>query len=246
MTTFLLATLYAPLASWGDIAVGEVRGSREFPSRSAVLGLVAGALGLTRDEQESHDELGRGLGVAARADLLGVPIVDYHTVQTVAAKAIRKATPVTRRELLRAAPPETMVSRRTLRVEAVYTVVLWQQGEMRWPLAEVARALAFPHFSPYAGRKANVFALPMAPVLVEASTLAEALLRRPFPGLLDRLTRRGGSSDVYVAHDACVGFDSGLRAMRRVVRRDTMPHRGRWQFAEREMHVSVLPEVGAS
>lgn len=246
MTTFLLATLYAPLASWGDIAVGEVRDSWEFPSRSAVLGLVAGALGLTRAEQEAHDALGHGLGIAARADLLGAPLIDYHTAQTVAAKAVRKMAPVTRRELLRAASPETMVSRRTLRVEAVYTLALWKTAESAWSLDDIAQALAAPTFAPYAGRKANVFALPMAPSLVAADTLAEALQLRPFPELLERLKRRRESSLAYVAHDACVGFDSGLQAVRRVVRRDAAPHRTRWQYAEREMHVSVMPAANES
>ena len=73
MTEFLLLTLYAPLASWGDIAVGEVRGSWDRPSRSAVLGLVAAALGVDRADQAAHDALDVGYGVAVRQDAAGAP-----------------------------------------------------------------------------------------------------------------------------------------------------------------------------
>ena len=100
MTQFLLATLYAPLASWGDIAVGEVRNSWDTPSRSAVLGLVAAALGLRRDEQEAHATLDRTLAVAVRVDLTGIAMVDYHTAQSVSAAAVKKHKPASRRELL--------------------------------------------------------------------------------------------------------------------------------------------------
>ena len=242
MTSFLLATLYAPLASWGDIAVGEVRDSWEFPSRSAMLGLLAGALGIQREEQSRHDALDQGLGVAVRADVLGTAMVDYHTVQTVAAKAIKKRPPVTRRELLAAAPPETMVTRRTLRCEALYTVALWKTSEAGATLDELAYALRFPVFTPYAGRKANAFALPFNPQIVEGDSLAAALSQRQAPSVLEGRPRDRVKVPVHVAHDQCHGFESGLSLVREVRRRDASPQRGRWQFAERTMCVSAWPE----
>ncbi|HEV2643569.1 MAG TPA: CRISPR-associated protein Cas5, partial [Candidatus Elarobacter sp.] len=78
MTDFLLFTLYAPLSSWGDIAVGEMRGTWDRPSRSAVLGLVAAALGLLRDDQAAQEALDGGFGVATRLDASGAPSADYH------------------------------------------------------------------------------------------------------------------------------------------------------------------------
>ncbi len=242
MTSFLLATLYAPLASWGDIAVGEVRDSWEFPSRSAVLGWLAGALGIEREDQAKHDALDRGLGVAVRADVMGSAMVDYHTVQTVAAKALRKHRPATRRALLAAAPPETMVTRRTYRCEALYTVAVWRTGSSGWTLEELAQALRFPAFTPYAGRKANPFALPFKPQVLEASSLGAALRQRREPHGLEGRVRDRRKSAVHVVHDACEGFESELIPVRQVQRRDASPHRGRWQFAERTMYVGVLEE----
>lgn len=245
MTSFLLATLYAPLASWGGIAVGEVRDSWEFPSRSAMLGLLAGAIGIEREEQSRHDAIDQGLGVAVRADVLGTAMVDYHTVQTVAAKTLKKRPPTTRRELLAAAPPETMVTRRTLRCEALYTIAVWRTSEAGATLDELAHALRFPAFTPYAGRKANAFALPFAPQVVEATSLAAAFRQRLAPQGLDGRVRDRAKAPIHVVHDACEGFDSQLTPVRQVRRRDTAPHRARWQFAERTMYVSVLSEEEA-
>lgn len=89
---FLLLTLYAPLSSWGGIAVGEERNSWDRPSRSAVLGLVAAALGVARDDQASHDALDWGYGVAVRLDVAGSSVVDYHTAQSVAQASVKNGT----------------------------------------------------------------------------------------------------------------------------------------------------------
>lgn len=246
MREFLLLTLYAPLSSWGDIAVGEFRGSWDRPSRSAVLGLVAAALGLERENQDAHDELDRGYGVAVRADVSGTPLVDYHTAQTVSATTVRKRQPATRAELLDVRDRQTILSRRSYHQDALATVALWAREGARWPLEALRDALQRPQFVLYAGRKANVFGLPLDPSVERAATLAEALALRPCA--LDALTaldtehwRQAPSATVEVSHDACDGFESGLRQLRRDIRRDTGAHRGRWQFANRVVDVGVMP-----
>lgn len=245
MTEFLLFTLYAPLASWGEIAVGEVRGSWDRPSRSAVLGLVAAALGIVREDQEAHDALDEGYGVAVRLDAAGAPLSDYHTAQTVAASTVRKARPRTRAALLAAGEPETILSRRAYRQDALATIALWARPGARWPLAALAGALRRPAFVLYAGRKANALGAPLAPEVVAASTLAAALERRaPPPAALAAERLRPGSGwGREVAHDPCEGFASGLIPQRRQVRRDAAPQRSRWQFAERVVEIGVPGEA---
>src|SRR5215470_15857056 len=89
---YLVFRLYGPMGSWGDIAVGEVRPSTVHPSKSAILGLIAAALGIkrpntTRDDTErsalevAHGALAQGYGFAVCVDAPGVPLVDYHTAQ---------------------------------------------------------------------------------------------------------------------------------------------------------------------
>ena len=252
MTDFLLLTLYAPLASWGDIAVGEFRGSWDRPSRSAVLGLVAGALGLEREAQEAHDALDAGYGVAVRVDDAGAPLVDYHTAQTVDAATVRKQRPRTRAELLAVGERQTVLSRRTYRQDALATVGLWaRHGDVRWPLTTLRDELRRPRFAPYAGRRSNPLGLPLDPRIVPADDLAgafagyDARRSNPHTALDDdaRAPWTHVADEAEVSHDPCDGFPSGLRALRREVRRDAGAHRVRWQFAERVVDVGVMPRT---
>ncbi|MGH8674002.1 MAG: type I-E CRISPR-associated protein Cas5/CasD, partial [Burkholderiales bacterium] len=70
----LVFRLYAPLASWGDVAVGEYRPSHAYPGRSALLGLIAAALGVDRGDEQRHrqldDELAFAVAVFAEGSLL--------------------------------------------------------------------------------------------------------------------------------------------------------------------------------
>lgn len=258
MTGFLCFTLYAPVSSWGEIAVGEARGSWDRPSRSALLGLIGAALGITRDEQDAHDALDTGYGVAVRLDAPGTPMVDYHTAQTVSASAVKKRRPLTRAELLASGELETILSRRGYRQDALATVALWPRAGARWLLSQLADALRQPAFVLYAGRKANVFGLPLAPVIIEAATLADA-----FTGFADQRKCAGRQSVAHaevsgiveqlrppdgwgqeVAHDSCVGFASGLVPLRWETRRDTAAQRRRWHFADRVLEVASLESTG--
>ena len=66
MREHLLFQLYGPLASWGEIAVGEQRPSRDRPTKSAIMGLLAAALGVERDQEDIHLAMAQayGLGLA--------------------------------------------------------------------------------------------------------------------------------------------------------------------------------------
>ncbi len=254
MTDFLLFTLYAPLASWGDNAVGESRGSWDRPSRSAVLGLLGAALGIVREDQDAHDSLDADYGVAVRLDAAGATLSDYHTAQTVGASAVKKARPRTRAELLASGARETILSRRAYRQGALATVALWARGDagesLRWPLPALAEALRHPAFLLYAGRKANAFGAPLDPAVVAADTLGGAFAQRsPAPRELDARRVAGGAEwGREVSHDPIRsndGFASGITPHRREVRRDVPTHRARWQFAERVVEVGLLPSPSA-
>lgn len=246
MTSFLLITLYAPLASWGDITVGERRTSWERPSRSALLGLMAAALGLTRDDQDGHDALDTGYGVAVRIDAPGRTAMDYHTAQSLPQSEIKRAKPATRREMMRHGAQqnrlETILSTREYRADAAYTAAIWARDDARWPLPALCAALQAPGFTLYAGRKAHVLAWPLQPTIVEAATLAAALARRP---ALDDgpilAALRPPSGPQSVSCDADFGIVRGLAAERIERRRDAQAHRSRWQFAERRVITGLMP-----
>jgi CRISPR system Cascade subunit CasD len=161
---FLLFRLYGPLASWGEIAVGEERPSALHPTRSALLGLLAAALGLRHEAEEEHGELGRTLRFAVRVESAGIPLCDYHTAQVSAPR--RGRIYATREAQLRGprAELETILSRRDYRADALYRVAAWHEGEHpRWQLPALAHALERPVFALYLGRKSCPLGLPLSP-----------------------------------------------------------------------------------
>lgn len=245
---FLVFTLYAPIASWGDTTVGEVRSSWDRPSRSATLGLCAASLGVTRKDTHLHEALDAGLGMGIRQAAAGTTLVDYHTAQDPPANVVRKRRPRTRREALLMVEPETTLSQRTVRLDSLHVLALWERASMPWTLDALGEALRTPKFVLYAGRKANALGLPLSPRVVVLETLAEALGAMPdLPGEMGRLEPRDGWGRV-VAHDRCEGFDAGLDAMfeRPLPRRDATPHRTRWTFSERQVHMGTLRAGGTS
>jgi len=239
------------MASWGDIAVGEKRPSSPHPSRSAVLGLVAGSLSVRRDDVDSLAELDRSIGFASRTDAPGELLVDYHTAQgpdetllRAGARAAKKAhetwhRPATRRAELafRRHELSTMLSSRQYRVDALWTAVLWLLPDAlspRWPLAQLAGALRQPHFLPYLGRKSCPLDVPMEPQLIEADEPIAAMARAVFQtdALLQPILERGrGKATVQWE-----GTWPGLVPAQTIRRRDRLLSRARWQFLEREEH----------
>jgi CRISPR system Cascade subunit CasD len=200
MADFLRFRLYGPFASWGETPGAEIRATALHPTRSALLGLVAAALGLDRHDDAAHTELARPLRFAVRVDAVGVPLVDYHTAQILPLTK-KRAAPNSRAEQIDAPRDQlsTVVTERHYRADAAYTVVAWQEGEPgRFPLEALRAALASPHFTLSLGRKANVLAWPLAPTLVSAETVAAVLAKEPDAALFDeffpqRSRRPGGT-----------------------------------------------------
>jgi CRISPR system Cascade subunit CasD len=241
VTAFLRFTLYAPVASWGEPAVGEIRSSWDRPSRSAVLGLLAAALGITRDDDGGHARLDASVGVAVRLLAAGEPLMDYHTTQNPRESLLRKRAPATRREALAMGEPATALSARWLRQDALALIALWLKPGATLTVSQLEAALCEPAFTLYAGRKANALGLPLSPALVQSQSLAEALREAPvLPESFERLRPRGGWGRE-VSHDLCEDFDAGLVAERSAVRRDAAPVRSRWQFSDRTVYFGRIP-----
>jgi CRISPR system Cascade subunit CasD len=250
VTDFLRFTIYAPLASWGDTAVGEIRGSWDRPSRSAILGLVAAALGIVRNDDAGHAALDNSLGIAVRMLAGGQSLSDYHTTQNPEAGVMTKAKPATRRLAIAAGERlhriDTTLSRRWLRQDALYLVGLWRKRDASRSFDELVAALRAPAFVLYAGRKANVLGFPLVPSVVSAESLAGAMRAIPqFPSEMSVLQPRDGWG-VEIMHDPCDGFASGLPNPVQHSRRDATPNRTRWQFSDRVAFTGRLGPEGAA
>lgn len=244
---WLIFRLYGPLASWGGVAVGEVRDSDAHPGKSAVLGLVAAALGIRRDEEAHLQALDQDCGYAVQVESAGLSITDYHTAQVPSRSKLTGRPHATRKDEL-ALPRHdlnTILSNRTYRCDALYRVALWVRPQAAQPLSALASALRRPTFVPYLGRKSCALALPLEPQVVEADTLAAALDAAVFASdaLLDRDRLRGRRPDRDSLHweddpRIVAGVDTDMT----VSRRDRLRSRQRWQYAPRREHRALREE----
>jgi len=235
---YLLFQLYGPMASWGGVAMGEVRPTFDRPSKSAVLGMIGAALGIRQSEEEKHRELAETYGFAVRLDVPGRLLRDYHTTETPTGKRARGLP--TRRDELEYKNTNTIESYRDYRCDARATVCLWaEKTPPKWPLGQIQGALQTPAFTLYLGRKSCPPALPMAPKITHASTLREAFAQ-------SRHSEDSFTAGLMEGTDAVRFYweetaHSGLDPEQVQSRRDQPVSRARWQFKEREECFVALP-----
>jgi len=241
MKAYLIFQLYGPMASWGDIAVGEVRPGFLHPSKSAILGLLAAALGVDRDQEDQHRRLAEGYGFAVRVDCAGTPLSDYHTAQVPSSGTGKNRKRfATRRDEVVSLPREklnTILSKRSYRVDALETIILWERTSPPYRLNSISEALKTPSYTLYLGRKSCPLALPVAAQLVEAESIKEALAQARF-GKLDALRHLSRSERPMLYWDS--DGESGLETEQTFERRDLPLSRKRWQFDTRQEHHATL------
>ena len=79
MKTILLK-FAGPLQSWGSSSHFETRHTDYYPSKSAIIGLIAASLGYRRDEDDKVKQLNE-VDFAVRVDQQGNLLRDYHTAK---------------------------------------------------------------------------------------------------------------------------------------------------------------------
>lgn len=256
MRPYLTFAMVAPLASFGAIAAGERRDGWDRPARSAVLGLVAACLGLTREDEEGQGVLARGYGLAVLCHASGGLMTDYHTVQS--GRPRRNWRPATRAEELSDSNGlNPILTRRDYRAGAWHLGALWQREDTApWTLEAIAGAMEKPFFTPSIGRKCCPPGLPLAPRVTEASDAPSALRERHRTGpetliragdrsFRDRFSDKEDERRLLVVLDAAdLERHGGTgRLLRREIRRDEPLSRNRWQFGLREEAVLLCEET---
>ena len=181
MKDFLVFRLYGAMASWGEIAVGEVRRSASYPGRSAILGLISAALGIRRNETERLFSLFSGYDVAVKVLSPGTLLKDYHTVQV--PDSIGKMVYATRRDELVIGKGRlgTILTTREYRCDALSIISIRCRENAPYTLAELQSALLHPKYTLYLGRKSCPISTPLKPQIVSASGFRESLDKACFP-----------------------------------------------------------------
>ena len=133
MKTILLK-FSGPLQSYGTSSHFQTRHTDYYPSKSAVLGLLAACLGYRRDEEEKLRELST-LKFAVRIDQQGGLLKDYHIAMT-------------DKEIVEI--PQTYVTNRYYLEDALFVVALSGMDEL---IDTLIKAIKSPYFQPFMGRR---------------------------------------------------------------------------------------------
>ncbi len=238
MQEYLIFHLYGPMASFGDVAVGEYRPSHAHPTKSAILGLVAGALGIQRDEEEKHHQLESALGFAVLVLSSGELLRDYHTSQV--PPGGKKAYATRKEELsVEKSKLNTILSARDYRTDAHYRVAIWLKQDAashnKKLLNEITTAMESPVFTPYLGRKSCPLAIPLQAELVKADSVTDALAQAPHK-LGKYLSNIGKASsaakkEFSIYTEQLQNSESQFAIS--TVKKDRVISRKRWQFGDR-------------
>lgn len=133
MSTLLLR-LAGPMQSWGTDSKFDVRRTQREPSKSGVIGLVAAALGVSRQDRQALATLAC-LRFGVRVDREGTLLRDYHTAH---GKTCKKEEVV-------------YITNRYYLADAVFVAGLESENEAL--LEKIGEALASPAFPLYLGRR---------------------------------------------------------------------------------------------
>lgn len=239
MPELVVFRMEAPIAAFGDLAVGERRGSERRPSHSAVAGLLASALGLGRDTS-GREDLAARFFLAVRTDSIGTPLADFHTAQTPPQR--RGRTYATRRaELAVKDDLGTIVSRRDYLTDVAFTVLIWPKADLSPAAPGIAAALNRPAFTPFAGRRSCPVGAPFCAMALASDTILDAF------AAYDRLLHArlppvnlSPPETIDIAFDSAMPGEAtvGLAATRTGKRRDMPLTREPWQFELRDETVA--------
>lgn len=228
MPDFLVFTLSAAFASFGDVAGHERRGSWIWPGRSAILGLLGAAQGIRREGDFAALD---ALRLAVAVFETGAALRDYHTVQTVPTAAVKR--PQSRPAALRQVGKDanTTITHRDYRTSVLYGVAVAGEG-----LAALEKALERPVFHLYLGRKACPLNAPLSPQIVAADSPEAALHHLRLPPWATGLSAQTLYADAGLP---------GTPPARVETRHDAPLDRQLWHFAPRAVQVRgvlITPE----
>lgn len=172
---YLVFRLYGSMASWGEIAVGGNRSSANYPSKSAITGLLGAALGVKRENDKLHLSLVDSYQQAVKVLSSGQLLIDYHTTQ--APDSVGKFRYRTRRDEIVLGEDRlgTVLSSREYRTDALALVCISASEDAPYSLLELQQALQRPKYHLYLGRKSCPLALPLETSISTADNFRQAL-----------------------------------------------------------------------
>jgi CRISPR system Cascade subunit CasD len=218
MKTYLALKLQGVMQAWGGHTFEDFRHTEVIPTRSGLLGLLAACLGIDRLDVAQQEALAASIKITVRADtgctLATERMTDFHTV-----KDARKVDGKTN--------PYPVVSYREYLCDAVFTVLLEEQPGAVYSIADIARALRYPIYTPFLGRRSCPLSRPLYEAEIQAQDAWAALFMvEPCEGV------------VYSEDPLAVGGQP-------MTFRDVPMYRRKRQFSTRNVQVRVMVKEGS-
>jgi len=177
MKQYLAFDLRAPMMSFGGVATANMRTTESAPTKSAVLGLLACALGIPRHQRAMHHALANNTKMVTLAYRVGQTTPsyqrDFHTVKWVEGPNKSAPMPTTRKGAVHHPHVKTMLTERDYLIDHAFTVIL-EVGEALH-IEDLCQALRKPHWPVYIGRKSCTPSSPLNPRILEATDALSAL-----------------------------------------------------------------------
>ncbi len=180
MKDYLILRMQGVMQAWGGHTFEDYRPTEQFPTRSGLVGLLGGVLGLDRGDISQRERLSNSFRYAVRADrrehISSTMMTDFHTVlKSRMAKGNDKSN------------KNAVMSYREYLSDAYFTVALWQTEQPSpsfYTLNQLQQALKKPCYTPVLGRRS----CPPSRPLFEAIREAEDI-----PSLFDQLSPFSGT-----------------------------------------------------
>lgn len=245
MTAWLVVTLMAPLASFGERAGNVERSTADRPARSALIGLAGAALGIRRDDREGQGRLAQSFRVATATFRAGTLVSDFHTYQSLPSAS--KPAPRTRAEALsRKEDLNTSITRREYRSHVWHEAAYAHEPGAHWTLEQLADAFRSPRFVLFLGRKSCPLGAPLDPRIIKADDVRDLFAQRlrgiawlaADRHLSGQLAWPAGHVTVAAERQADLGATN--HTARRLRRHDEPGSRQSWQFAVRQEFVMAM------
>ena len=185
----ILLKFSGPLQSWGVGSHFETRHTDIYPSKSAVIGMIAASMGYRRNQDNEIIKL-NALDFAVRVDQQGHLLRDYHTARKYKKNAEFERTYVTNRYYLE---------------DAIFIIAIGSKNE-QW-IEELYSGLKKPYFQPFMGRRS----LPLpSDFLIGKTGMGTIESLKKFPWQAKKWYRKMHTNEIYIYADAELLDGKGL------------------------------------
>ena len=229
----LIFHIAGTMCSWGEIAFGTNRSTSNRPTKSAIIGIVAAALGIERTNSRDLMALSTGYDYIFVSAGIESEMQDYSTVETPASPLGEKTWLPPRSLELNCEKTETIVVRRNYLCNGYYSVFIVPKDGAKYDLHQIKEALEHPKYVPYLGRKSCPLSFPMCPTIEQYDRIYDLIEDKALSPFLSNSTcmewggLRKNSLHIYSTYR----IDDNPTIEH--VRNDEINNRHRWQFYER-------------